>query len=84
MAILGQQCHIGSMAMDKSMSKVFKEIMQIDGVKGLFTGFLKLTQQSHFLGLTPRLVKVPPACAIMISTFEYLKLWFDRQNQRKL
>lgn len=32
------------------------------GVKGLFAG------------LTPRLLKVAPACAIMISTFEYSKI----------
>lgn len=27
-----------------------------------------------FAGLTPRLIKVAPACAIMIATFEYSKV----------
>lgn len=31
-----------------------------------------------FAGLTPRLIKVAPACAIMISTFEYSKVAISR------
>lgn len=31
-----------------------------------------------FAGLVPRLIKVAPACAIMISTFEYGKITFNR------
>ncbi len=33
-----------------------------------------------FSGLTPRIVKVAPACAIMISTYEAFKQFFRRQN----
>ena len=33
-----------------------------------------------FTGLTPRIVKVAPACAIMISTFEYGKRFFQNYN----
>ena len=52
----------------KSLS-IAKEIVKNDGVKGLFSG------------LTPRLVKVAPACAIMISSYEYCKLYFAVKNK---
>jgi solute carrier family 25, member 39/40 len=45
------------------------KIFNQSGVSGLFTG------------LVPRLVKVAPACAIMISSFEYGKRWFYEYNQ---
>jgi solute carrier family 25 protein 39/40 len=48
--------------------KTIRKIYAQGGVKGLFTG------------LTPRLVKVAPACAIMISTFEYGKSFFQTYN----
>ncbi|XP_059490599.1 probable mitochondrial glutathione transporter SLC25A40 [Neocloeon triangulifer] len=51
-----------------STMKVIKKIYSQSGVSGLFTG------------LVPRLVKVAPACAIMIATFEYGKKWFYEQN----
>lgn len=41
---------------------IFRRIYQTYGVRGLFAG------------LAPRLIKVAPACAIMISTFEYSKI----------
>nr|CAD7439710.1 unnamed protein product [Timema bartmani] len=47
-----------------SMLTVLQRIYQQSGTRGLFTG------------LVPRLVKVAPACAIMISTFEYGKYFF--------
>ena len=40
-----------------------------------FTGF--------YAGLTPRLFKVAPACAIMISSFEYGKTFFHKYNVNK-
>ena len=52
----------------KSIS-IAKEIVKSDGVKGLFAG------------LTPRLVKVAPACAIMITSYEYCKLYFALRNK---
>jgi len=52
----------------KSIS-IAKEIVKTDGFKGLFAG------------LTPRLVKVAPACAIMISSYEYCKLYFTINNK---
>lgn len=45
---------------------VCKEIISRNGVRGLFAG------------IVPRVVKVAPACAIMISTFEYSKVFFNR------
>uniref|UniRef100_A0A182QTG4 Solute carrier family 25 member 40 n=1 Tax=Anopheles farauti TaxID=69004 RepID=A0A182QTG4_9DIPT len=46
-------------------------IFQMNGIRGLFAG------------LTPRLVKVAPACAIMIASFEYGKNFFYRYNVQR-
>jgi len=48
---------------------IFKELVREQGFKSLFTG------------LTPRLLKVAPACAIMISSYEWCKGQFIKQNQ---
>ena len=32
-------------------------------------------------GITPRVIKVTPACAIMISTYEYCKSFFRSYNE---
>ncbi|XP_033926017.1 mitochondrial glutathione transporter SLC25A39 isoform X1 [Melopsittacus undulatus] len=42
------------------------------GTRGLFAGFL------------PRVIKVAPACAIMISTYEFGKSFFQKLNQERL
>ncbi|TSK20195.1 Solute carrier family 25 member 40 [Bagarius yarrelli] len=52
-----------------STYKVMKRIVAERGFQGLFAGFL------------PRLIKVAPACAIMISTYEFAKTFFRKQNQ---
>eukprot|EP00095_Tigriopus_kingsejongensis_P012374 maker-scaffold190_size271632-snap-gene-1.28 protein:Tk12374 transcript:maker-scaffold190_size271632-snap-gene-1.28-mRNA-1 annotation:"solute carrier family 25 member 40" len=54
-----------------SFLKTFQEIMRTQGLAGLFTG------------LTPRMLKVAPACAIMISSYEYCKRTFARRNAQK-
>lgn len=54
-----------------SMAEVLRRIYSQHGIRGLFAG------------LTPRLVKVAPACAIMISSFEYGKSFFRRYNERQ-
>ncbi|XP_032647474.1 mitochondrial glutathione transporter SLC25A39 isoform X3 [Chelonoidis abingdonii] len=41
------------------------------GTRGLFAGFL------------PRVIKVAPACAIMISTYEFGKSFFQKLNQER-
>lgn len=50
---------------------MIREIYHQSGHRGLFTG------------LVPRVVKVVPACAIMISTFEYGKVFFKRLAQQQ-
>ncbi|XP_043495524.1 solute carrier family 25 member 40-like isoform X2 [Polistes fuscatus] len=51
---------------------VIKRIYNQNGIKGLYTG------------LIPRLVKVAPACAIMIATFEHAKRFFQIHNANKV
>ncbi|KAK7789138.1 hypothetical protein R5R35_002081 [Gryllus longicercus] len=53
-----------------SLRTVIGRIYSENGVRGLFAG------------LTPRLVKVAPSCAIMISSFEYGKNFFCRYNKK--
>nr|XP_020654959.1 solute carrier family 25 member 39 isoform X1 [Pogona vitticeps] len=49
------------------MQKIWAE----SGTRGLFAGFL------------PRVIKVAPACAIMISTYEFGKSFFQKMNQER-
>jgi len=39
--------------------------------------------KSLFTGIVPRLAKITPACAVMISTYEYGKKYFRRKNMKK-
>nr|XP_057940173.1 probable mitochondrial glutathione transporter SLC25A40 [Doryrhamphus excisus] len=55
-----------------STFSVMKRIVAQHGVTGLFAGFL------------PRLIKVAPACAIMISTYEFGKAFFRKHNQEQI
>ncbi|NWW84153.1 S2540 protein, partial [Rhynochetos jubatus] len=48
---------------------VMRKIVAKNGMTGLFAGII------------PRLFKVAPACAIMISTYEYGKSFFSRFNE---
>jgi len=48
--------------------KIIRHLIKTQGVTSLYTG------------LAPRLVKVAPACAIMISTYEYGKQYFTEKN----
>ncbi|XP_040820928.1 solute carrier family 25 member 40 [Ochotona curzoniae] len=50
---------------------IMKNIVAKNGVSGLFAG------------LTPRLIKIAPACAVMISTYELGKAFFHKQNTRR-
>lgn len=54
------------------MTQRLLHIYSVSGIKGIFAG------------LGPRLFKVTPACAIMISTFEYSKSFFYQYNIKKL
>ncbi|NXC09873.1 S2540 protein, partial [Orthonyx spaldingii] len=48
---------------------VMRKILSRSGITGLYAGII------------PRLFKVAPACAIMISTYEYGKSFFSRLNE---
>ena len=48
-----------------------REILASQGPKGLFAG------------LSPRILKVAPACAIMISSYEWCKRFFRERNQER-
>ncbi|XP_029343710.1 solute carrier family 25 member 40-like [Acyrthosiphon pisum] len=54
----------------KSTYKEIIEIYQTNGIRG------------NFRGLVPRISKVAPACAIMVSTFEYGKTFFQNINMQ--
>ncbi|KAG5677604.1 hypothetical protein PVAND_007348 [Polypedilum vanderplanki] len=54
-----------------SMKERLNNIWKTSGFRGLFAG------------LTPRLFKVAPACAIMISTYEYGKTFFHAHNVKR-
>ncbi|XP_054032918.1 probable mitochondrial glutathione transporter SLC25A39 isoform X4 [Dryobates pubescens] len=51
---------------------LLRRIRAESGARGLFAGFL------------PRVIKVAPACAIMISTYEFGKTFFQKLNQERL
>ncbi|KAJ3216473.1 hypothetical protein HDU67_009428 [Dinochytrium kinnereticum] len=52
------------------MIGVMRSIVSTNGLVGLFRG------------LSPRIAKVAPSCAIMISTYEFGKRFFEKQNER--
>ncbi|KAK6739726.1 hypothetical protein RB195_008305 [Necator americanus] len=52
-------------------SQVVREIMQHGG------GVTAL-----FAGVVPRVAKIAPACAVMIGSYEYFKVYFARRNKR--
>uniref|UniRef100_A0A1B0A074 Solute carrier family 25 member 40 n=1 Tax=Glossina pallidipes TaxID=7398 RepID=A0A1B0A074_GLOPL len=52
----------------RTISQRLSSIYAVSGMRGIFAG------------LGPRLFKVAPACAIMISTFEYSKSFFYHYN----
>ncbi|XP_019948870.1 mitochondrial glutathione transporter SLC25A40 [Paralichthys olivaceus] len=60
-----------SSGVSSSTFSVMSRIVALEGFRGLFAGFL------------PRLVKVAPACAIMISTYESGKDFFHKHNQEQ-
>ncbi|XP_049600537.1 mitochondrial glutathione transporter SLC25A39 isoform X1 [Syngnathus scovelli] len=49
--------------------RIMRDIWSEVGYRGLFAGFL------------PRVIKVAPACAVMISTYEFGKAFFQNVNQ---
>ncbi|XP_044065333.1 solute carrier family 25 member 40 [Siniperca chuatsi] len=61
-----------SCQVSSSTFSVMSRIVAQDGFGGLFAGFL------------PRLIKVAPACAIMISSYEFGKAFFHKHNQERI
>ncbi|KAG8443196.1 hypothetical protein GDO86_011852 [Hymenochirus boettgeri] len=57
-----------SQTKSSSTWRLMYTIVAENGFSGLFAGFI------------PRLIKVAPACAIMISTYEYAKSFFRKLN----
>uniref|UniRef100_A0A0N4UVI8 Solute carrier family 25 member 40 n=1 Tax=Enterobius vermicularis TaxID=51028 RepID=A0A0N4UVI8_ENTVE len=55
----------------KSTFGIFKEIVHKRGLRALFAGAI------------PRVVKISPACAIMISCYEYAKMYFTKRNRQR-
>ncbi|KAM9210195.1 mitochondrial glutathione transporter SLC25A39 isoform 1-T2 [Dugong dugon] len=51
---------------------LLRRIRAESGTRGLFAGFL------------PRIIKAAPSCAIMISTYEFGKSFFQKLNQERL
>jgi len=64
------QLELGERGVPKKNFEVVREILAAQGWRGLFSG------------LVPRLLKVAPACAIMISSYEYCKIFFYQHNHR--
>ncbi|XP_043911188.1 solute carrier family 25 member 39-like isoform X2 [Protopterus annectens] len=50
---------------------LMRKILAESGARGLFAGFM------------PRIIKIAPACAIMISSYEFGKTFFQRVNQER-
>uniref|UniRef100_A0A667Z3G7 Mitochondrial glutathione transporter SLC25A39 n=1 Tax=Myripristis murdjan TaxID=586833 RepID=A0A667Z3G7_9TELE len=66
---LGEMETLGvSIKKTASTWQIMKEICAELGYRGLFAGFL------------PRVIKVAPACAVMISTYEFGKTFFQKMN----
>ncbi|XP_042346836.1 solute carrier family 25 member 40 [Plectropomus leopardus] len=61
-----------SYQVSSSTFTVMSRIVAQHGFTGLFAGFL------------PRVIKVAPACAIMISTYEFGKAFFRKHNQERI
>ncbi|XP_013382394.1 solute carrier family 25 member 40 [Lingula anatina] len=70
-----RQIEMGDMERKGQMNKVttstLKLLMEMRSKKGY---------NSWFTGIVPRVVKVAPACAIMIGSYEYAKLFFKKTN----
>ncbi|KAG8566476.1 hypothetical protein GDO81_013271 [Engystomops pustulosus] len=73
-----RQIELGDLEMVSSRRKrsstwgAMRIIRAESGTRGLFAGFM------------PRVIKVAPACAIMISSYEFGKNYFQKRNQETL
>uniref|UniRef100_A0A8B9ZUL6 Mitochondrial glutathione transporter SLC25A39 n=2 Tax=Anas TaxID=8835 RepID=A0A8B9ZUL6_9AVES len=67
----GSEMHPVAASKPSSTWLLMRRIRAESGTRGLFAGFL------------PRVIKVAPACAIMISTYEFGKTFFQKLNQER-
>ena len=68
-----------------STFRMLGDIYSSQGVRGLFVGLYHcVVDVTEPTGLTPRIAKVAPACAIMISTYEAGKHFFAERNSTTL
>lgn len=65
---LGQSSVGRQMLGTGSLFKVLRDVVSNHGYSGLYAG------------LIPRVAKIAPACAIMISSYEACKEYFRKQN----
>ena len=62
------QIELGETGVKMSSLQMASEILETQGLKGFYAGII------------PRLLKVAPACAIMISSYEFCKRYFRQKN----
>lgn len=67
---------------------VFKDASSVKKLPFTFSLMFKLYRvsgwRSLFAGVSARVIKVAPACAVMISTYEYSKSFFRQYNKEKV
>ncbi|KAJ8937789.1 hypothetical protein NQ318_012269 [Aromia moschata] len=68
-----QQIEFGEATLSNGQPKTQRTTLQI-----LRQIYAEYGIRGWFAGTVPRLIKVAPACAIMISSFEYGKVFFNR------
>lgn len=71
-SLAGDVTKAGAAPEEQTMFRLMQHIIKTEGVSGLFRGWM------------PRVMKVAPACAIMISSFEIGKKVFRDSNERAL
>jgi solute carrier family 25 protein 39/40 len=80
--------------LERRMLQSIKQIFRTEGVRGLFRGkVLLINVFLHYifsdnrticLGCIPRVAKIAPSCAIMISSYELGKMFFARKRAGEL
>ena len=65
------QLGLGETGIQITTTQFVKEILSNHGLRGLLNG------------LVPRLLKVSPACAIVMSSYEYCKIQYAKRNLNK-
>uniref|UniRef100_A0A673J315 Solute carrier family 25 member 40 n=1 Tax=Sinocyclocheilus rhinocerous TaxID=307959 RepID=A0A673J315_9TELE len=80
-ALSGSFASVITLPFDVVKTKRQVELGELQTMKCDSTAQISLCLLSS--GFLPRLIKVAPACAIMISTYEFGKAFFHRYNQKK-